>query len=279
MAIATSGIDHVHLSVTDIEAFIARFSSILDCESKIPLYIDSIQALNSMNSLNLDVFEPKEREGIAARQMAGFGGPGLTTLSMLVEDIDAATAHIESCGVRVISKIGYPGVEIQSQFHPKDCFGMVLELIEYIDGHEQVIAEINAKQALDNRGRTFIPAQAGALAGSGIDHAHLRVPDLDDARRWLSRLFVCDWEDVTDTIDGAPTCRSSIGIHLNEAHDERPGLSSLAFGVDDMDAASALADAQKLRRLPAAGHRQDETCLVLDRRDVFDLSLELVPSR
>ena len=91
MAIATSGIDHVHLSVTDIEAFIARFSSILDCESKIPLYIDSIQALNSMNSLNLDVFEPKEREGIAARQMAGFGGPGLTTLSMLVEDIDAAT--------------------------------------------------------------------------------------------------------------------------------------------------------------------------------------------
>jgi hypothetical protein len=73
VAVETSGIDHIHLNVSDIQAAIERFTAILDCEHNLPLYIDSIQALNSMNTLGVDVFEPREEGGIAARQMARFG--------------------------------------------------------------------------------------------------------------------------------------------------------------------------------------------------------------
>lgn len=278
MPFQTTGIDHVHLMVSDIERAIERFTTILDCEHNIPLYIDSIQALNSMNSLGLDVFEPKAAEGIAGKQMARFGGPGLTTLSFGVEDIDAATSHIEGCDVRLMSRIGFPGVELQSQFHPRDCFGMVLELVQYVKGHEQVVAEIKAKQAKENDGRTGIPAKPGALTGSGIDHTHLRVGDLDAARRWFSELFVCEWDEVETGPDGPRATRSSIGVHLVEAAGESQGLGSVAFGVDDFAAAEALAAKLGLRRLELADHAPGESCLRFDPDDACGLPLELVPS-
>jgi len=276
MRVATSGIDHVHLNVEDIHRATDLFTTILECEHNIPLYIDSIQALNSMSTLMLDVFEPQEAEGIAARQMARFGGPGPTTLSFEVQDIEAATAHIEACGVSVLSKIGYPGVEIQTQFKPKDCFGMVLELVQYEPTHDAVIAEIKAKQALENDGRVSIPAKPGALPGRGIDHAHLRVADLDRARRWISKLFVCDWDEVKTRTDTPRASRSSIGVHLVEALAEKEGLGSIAFAVEDLAAAADLGVRLRLRRLDATDHADNDPCLRFDPRDVCALPLELV---
>ena len=277
MPVETSGIDHVHLNVADIALAIERFTALLECEHNIPLYIDSIQALNSMNTLGLDVFEPKESEGIAARQMARFGGPGLTTVSLHVEDLDSATAHIESCGVPILSQIGFPGVERQTQFRPRDCHGMVLELVQYVPGHEAVVAEIKARQAAEHDGRTGIPAQPGALSTGGIDHVHLRVADLDETRRWFSRLFVCDWDEVK-TAPGAPRAsKSSIGVHLVDAAGADEGLGSLAFSVDDLAAAEALGSRLGLRTLPAPDHAQGDRCLRFDPADVCALPLELVP--
>ncbi len=279
MPVPTSGIDHVHLNVEDIFAATALFTSILDCEHNIPLYIDSIQAFNSMSTLMLDVFQPREPEGIAARQMAAFGGAGLTTVSFLVSDIDSATAHIESCGVPILSRIGFPGVEKQTQFRPRDCFGMVLELVQYEPTHDEVIARIKDEQARENGGRRSIPAKSGALSGSGIDHVHLRVADLAAAQRWFSKLFVCEWAEV-ETPPGRPRAAlGSIGIHLVEAKEEKEGLGSLAFAIEDLEAAGELADRLGLGRIRGLDHAAKDECLRFDPADVCGLPLELVATR
>ena len=279
MAVPTSGIDHVHLNVADIQAATDLFTTILDCEHNIPLYIDSIQALNSMSTLMLDVFQPREPGGIAAKQMARFGGPGLTTVSFHVEDIESATAHIDSCGVPILSQIGFPGVEIQTQFRPRDCFGMVLELVQYEATHDEVIAKIKDEQARENGGRRSIPAKEGALEGSGIDHVHLRVEDLTAAQRWFSKLFDCEWEPVKTGAGRPRAARNSIGVHLVEAWGQKEGLGSLAFAVDDFDAARALGDRLGLGRIESSGHAESDDCIRFDPADVCALPLELVPSR
>ena len=279
MPVPTSGIDHVHLNVEDIHAATDLFTTILECEHNIPLYIDSIQALNSMSTLMLDVFQPQGSDGITAKQMARFGGPGLTTLSFHVEDIESASAHIESCGVPILSQIGFPGVEIQTQFRPRDCFGMVLELVQYEPTHDEVIARIKDEQAREHGGRRSIPAKPGALSGRGIDHVHLRVDDLPAAQRWFSKLFVCDWDEI-DTQAGDPSAaRSSIGMHLVEAKGQKEGLGSVAFGVHDLAAAKRLADRLGLRRVDASDHSLRDDCLRLDPDDIHALPLELVQVR
>ena len=126
--VETEGIDHLHLNVYEIEKAIELFTGLFECKHNVPLYIDSVDGMNSMNSLGMDVIAPVSPDGMFGKMMKRMG-EGLSAVSFYVDDLDDATQRIAETGIRIVSEIGFPEIERQTQFHSKDCFGMSLELV------------------------------------------------------------------------------------------------------------------------------------------------------
>jgi hypothetical protein len=153
MAIRTSGLDHIHINVRDLTGFMDLFDRLFEGAHTVHSEIESIEAFNATfrfsdatSSPFLDVFEAAGGQGPVARTVE-LRGEGVAILSFRVDDIDTAAAHAVDCGVREVSRIGFPGVMKQVQFHPADTFGFQLELVEYLPGYEEHIAEIQRKKA------------------------------------------------------------------------------------------------------------------------------------
>jgi methylmalonyl-CoA/ethylmalonyl-CoA epimerase len=153
MAIKTTGLDHVHVFVRDLDGFLTLFGRLFDSEQTMQSEIESIGAFNSTlrfsgatSSPFLDLFEPASEDGPVARALER-RGEGVTVLSFGVDDLESSIAHAEACGLRVVSRIGFPGVMAQVQFDPADTFGFQLELVQYEPGAEERIAEIQRKKA------------------------------------------------------------------------------------------------------------------------------------
>lgn len=272
--VTTSGIDHIHLNVNHLQEAITLFTNLFDCTHNIPLHIDSIDGVNSMNSLRVDVIAPASSDGYFAKVMEGYGGEGISAVSFYVEDIDDATARIEAKGLKHRSKIGYPGIELQTQFAARDSFGMSIELVYLYPDAEEKIAAIKADQAKDNDGETEIQSQPGAVASSGIDHVRLRVKDVTAAVERFANLFESEW-----TFD-QPTgvARSSLGIDLMPVAnaEQKEGIDALGIRVDDLAEAAARVSTLQLQTTASPSYLDSGTCLGLHPTECFGISLVLV---
>jgi len=276
--VETAGIDHLHLNVYDLDKAIKLFTGLFQCKHNIPLYIDSIDGMNSMNSFGMDVIAPASEDGMYARMMRRTG-EGLSSVSFYVDDLDDATRKIEATGIRKVSEIGYPEIERQTQFHAKDCFGMSLELVYLYPGAKEKAAAIQASQAKDNDGKPHIEAQPGAVATGGIHHVRLRVPSVDDLDSAIARFeswFECSWQRAED----GRSATSSLDMHLLVSDDGTQGVDAFAMAVPDLDAAARRADEMGFRRIEAPAYlRKLERTVCLEPADCFGLSLIFVESR
>ena len=164
--IRTTGLDHIHIVVQDLHSFLELLGRLFESEQTLQSEIESIGAFNSQVRFPggalapyLDVFEPSSEDSLLGRSFARTG-EGVTVLSFGVDDLDQATAHAETCGLRVVSRIGFPGVMSQVQFHPADTFGFQLEFVQYEPDAAERIAEIQRRKA----------------AGEGADGLRVRPP-------------------------------------------------------------------------------------------------------
>jgi catechol 2,3-dioxygenase-like lactoylglutathione lyase family enzyme len=153
MAIRTTGLDHIHVFARDLDGLLKLFGRLFECEYTQQSEIESVEAYNSTmrftgatSSPYLDLFQPSTETGHAALSFKRMG-EGVAVLSFGVEDLEAAAAHAESCGLRVVSRYGFPGVMSQVQFDPADTFGFQLELVQYEPDAPERIAEIQRKKA------------------------------------------------------------------------------------------------------------------------------------
>jgi predicted enzyme related to lactoylglutathione lyase len=272
LKVQTSGIDHIHLNVNHIDQAIELFTGLFDCRHNIPLHIDSIDGINSMNTLRVDVIAPASKGGFFARNMAKMGGEGLSAVSFYVDDIDEATRRIEATGIKAISKIGYPGIERQTQFHAKDCFGMSIELVYLYPDAEKKIAAIKDGQAKDNDGALDIPCQPGAVEAFGIDHVRLRVNNLEQAVAHFSRLFECEWNVNSD----GSAARSSLGMHLLLSDNGDEGVDAFGIRVGDVGAAKIRAQQLGMRIIEPPAYLASMNCACIAPSDCFGVSLVLV---
>lgn len=131
-------IDHVAIRVKDLakarqfftEAFGSQFRSL----GKSPeLDINSI-----MDANGIELVEPILPDGPNSRLMAKFG-EGLTLLSLKVSNLDEAVEDIKKMGVRVTAQV-QTGDMRMAILHPKDTFGVQIELIEYSGEHPAITA-------------------------------------------------------------------------------------------------------------------------------------------
>jgi catechol 2,3-dioxygenase-like lactoylglutathione lyase family enzyme len=275
--VQTSGIDHLHLNVFDLEKAIALFTRLFECKHNVPLYIDSIDGTNSMNSLGMDVIAPASEDGLYGRMMQRIG-EGLSAVSFYVEDLDDATRKIEATGIRKVSEIGFPEIERQTQFHAKDCFGMSLELVYLYPGATEKMAAMQASQAKDNDGKPHIEALPGAVPTGGIHHVRLRVKsveDLETAIRKFESWFECSWQRAPD----GKSATSSLDVHLFVSEDGTQGIDAFAMAVPDLEAAVERGREMGLSQLEIPPYlREIENAVCFAPSDCFGLSLVLVES-
>jgi len=66
-------------------------------------------------------------------------GEGLYGVSFKVPDIEQGITALESRGVRLIRRIE-TGKAKEAQFHPKDSYGVLIELCEYEEEHGIAVA-------------------------------------------------------------------------------------------------------------------------------------------
>ena len=276
--VSTRGIDHLHLNVYDLDKAIGLFTGLLECKHNHPLYIDSIDGVNSMNSLGMDVIAPASEHGLYGKMMQRMGGEGLSAVSFYVDELDAATRKIEATGMRIDTEIGYPEIERQTQFHAKDCFGMSLELVYLYPGAREKMAAIQAEQAKEHGGKPHIEARPGAVATGGIHHVRLRVAsvaDLDAAIAKFESWFECDWRRARDR--GSAT--SSLDLHVVVSEDGSQGVDAFAMAVPDLAAAAERATALGLHAIETPAYLRDVgNAVCLAPLDCFGLSLVLVES-
>jgi hypothetical protein len=276
--VKTAGIDHLHLNVYDLDRAIALFTGLFECKHNVPLYIDSIDGMNSMNSLGMDVIAPVSKDGLYGKMMQRMGGEGLSAVSFYVDHLDDATATIEATGIRKVSEIGYPEVERQTQFHAKDCFGMSLELVHLYPGAKEKMAAMQASQAKDNDGKPHIEAKPGAVATGGIHHVRLRVPSLADLEAAIAKFeswFECSWQRAVD----GKSAISSLDLHLVVSGDDTQGVEAFAMAVPDLDAAAARAREMGLQQVETPDYLQEILRAVcLAPSDCFGVSLVLIES-
>lgn len=275
--VVTAGIDHLHLNVYAIDQAIQLFTDLFACKHNVPLYIDSVDATNSMNSLGMDVMSPASEDGLYGRMMQRLG-EGISAVSFYVDDLDDATAKIEATGLRKVSEIGYPEIERQTQFHAKDFFGMSLELVYLYPGAQEKMAAMQSAQAKDNHGKSHIEAGPDAVPTGGIHHVRLKVKSVEDLEAAIDKFergFECQWERAAD----GRSATSSLDVHLWVSEDGTQGIDAFGMAVPNLQEAKRRVEALGLTLAETPQYlAAKERALCLAPSECFGVSVVLVES-
>ncbi|MEA3510095.1 MAG: methylmalonyl-CoA epimerase [Actinomycetota bacterium] len=127
-------IDHVAIAVHDLDATLADMKSQYGAEPVSREVVESQgveEAMVPIGGSNVQVLQPLSPESPVGRFLAK-RGEGLHHVAFTVPDIDAALAHLESTGTRLIDetpRIGGSGHRI-AFVHPSAFAGTLVELVE-----------------------------------------------------------------------------------------------------------------------------------------------------
>ena len=131
-------LDHIHIYVNDIDKAIAFFSEVLGTKFSDFIVVTEVKLKSTLEPLGLELMQPTSPGSYVAKAIER-RGEGLAAISLKVPDIEQATAELEARGLKVVGRIKLGGLK-EVQFHPKDAFGVMIELAEYEDEHGTVQA-------------------------------------------------------------------------------------------------------------------------------------------
>jgi len=124
-------IEHIHIAVKDLTKAIQFFSDILGTKFSDIYSTPEFSTKGVFSPLGLELIESTSPDGPLARFIER-RGEGLQAICFKVPDIEEAIAELESRGLRRVGKL-QTGPAKEAWFHPKDTFGVMIELIEYED--------------------------------------------------------------------------------------------------------------------------------------------------
>lgn len=131
------GIDHVGIAVPDLPEAIAFYESAFGGrllhqeENSEQGVIEAMITLGSTPGTVIQLLAPLTSESTIARFIERHGA-GMQQLALRVEDVERAASEARGLGIRTLyeeSKRGTNGARINF-LHPKDCGGVLIELIE-----------------------------------------------------------------------------------------------------------------------------------------------------
>jgi methylmalonyl-CoA epimerase len=131
-------IDHVHVYVKDLERAKNFFEDIFGTKFSEPIIAEPFQVKSRIDPLGLELLEATSPESPIARHIEK-RGEGIVAIAVKVPDIEAAIQELEAKGLRLVGRIQLGGIK-EAQFHPKDTYGMMVELCEYQEVHGAALA-------------------------------------------------------------------------------------------------------------------------------------------
>jgi len=131
-------IDHVHIFVKDLDKAIRLFEEALGTKFTEPNSSEDLDARTTLDPIGLEIIEGVSKDSAVTKTIER-RGEGLAAISLKVPNIEEAIAHLESLGIRLVRRIESGKIK-EAQFHPKDTFGVMLELCEYELEHGAHIA-------------------------------------------------------------------------------------------------------------------------------------------
>lgn len=131
-------LDHVGIAVRDLDAAIGGYRNRYGVE---PLYREVVEsqgveeAMIPVGGSFVQLLQPLSGDSPVGKYVEKHG-EGMHHMAFAVPDIEAALAHLESEGARLIDetpRVGGRGARI-AFVHPKDLTGTLIELVELREG-------------------------------------------------------------------------------------------------------------------------------------------------
>jgi methylmalonyl-CoA/ethylmalonyl-CoA epimerase len=131
-------IDHVAIRVRDLQKARKFFSEVFGLDFRELGNSTDLDIKSIMDTNGIELVEPLLPDGPNSRLIAKYG-EGLTLLSLKVSNLDQALNELKEKGVRVTARVQANDMLI-AVLHPKDTFGVMIELIEYRGEHPALTA-------------------------------------------------------------------------------------------------------------------------------------------
>ncbi|MBI4286728.1 MAG: VOC family protein [Chloroflexi bacterium] len=133
-----SKIDHIGILVKDLDKAVKLFSDLFDMKFQSPYATPEADTWETIEASGINLIAPLAPEksknpGTLAKQLER-RGEGVIMLAFKVPNVEEAVAEAQAKGVRCISKFEHEGTKI-ALFHPKDTFGITVEVCEYDEKH------------------------------------------------------------------------------------------------------------------------------------------------
>lgn len=122
-------IDHVSIFVKDLDKAMRFFGELFETEFIEPFPIESIDIMDTIAPLGIDICAPLTPDGVSSKVLA-HRGQGLSMISFKVPNLDEAVEEMKSRGIRQLVR-DRTGAADWAMFDPRDTFGVMIELIEY----------------------------------------------------------------------------------------------------------------------------------------------------
>jgi methylmalonyl-CoA/ethylmalonyl-CoA epimerase len=134
------GLDHVAIAVDQFEEGIRRFAEDLGLQLSGTEDVEGAKtstAFFPVKGTQVELIHPLRGEG----PVAGFlekRGPGLHHICFETDDIEAEMQRLDAKGYRLLSERPQPGAHGTRVvfIHPRSTGGVLIELVEYPEGHD-----------------------------------------------------------------------------------------------------------------------------------------------
>ncbi len=131
-------LDRIYIYVRDLEKARKFFSDLLGTEFNEPMEFKELDALVCLSPLNMALAQPLTPDGPLSKIIER-RGEGVALVALKVPNLEEAIAEMKSRGVRLMQEFKSGRVK-GAMFHPKDLYGVMLDLNEYKEEHPVVYA-------------------------------------------------------------------------------------------------------------------------------------------
>jgi methylmalonyl-CoA epimerase len=134
-------LDHIHIVVRDLQKAVDFFESLLGIKFAGVIQVegwDAISRIAAIGSVGIELIQPTSPQSIFAKFLEQ-RGEGVQALSLKVPDIEEAKAEMQARGMKLVSDYSMGCIK-EAHFHPKDAFGVLIELCQYQAVHGASLA-------------------------------------------------------------------------------------------------------------------------------------------
>ena len=129
-------LDRVYIYVRDLKKAMDFFSDLLGTHFSEPMERQDVGMIMSYSPAGLTLAAPTGPDSFVAKTIER-RGEGVAIVAFKVPDIEEAAAHMTSKGVRIAERFSVGGVgNVEGvASHPKDTYGVMIDLNEYKEEH------------------------------------------------------------------------------------------------------------------------------------------------